>query len=158
MSCPFKDKWASGAAQVPPDHPPISQHAPSQPPNTAKPPTQPASCPFLSKQGAQPSPSDASAGHDTTKEPPSPPAVCPLGFGSSNKGPRLSPLHCIICKSLMYNCVVTECGHRFCAACISRTPDCPACGADVGTVSPDKDVQGEKARKQRKSGAFTPTQ
>ena len=68
------------------------------------------------------------------------PATCPLGFGSSS-GPKLTNLHCIICKSFMYDCVKTNCGHTYCRACIYRFQDCPTCGADVVSVQPDPESQ-----------------
>lgn len=82
---------------------------------------------------------DASSGgpsHASTTSSTAPPAAaatCPLGFGSSS-GPKLTNLHCIICKSFLYDCVKTNCGHSYCRHCISRFRDCPTCGADVVSV------------------------
>ncbi|KAL4517007.1 hypothetical protein Ndes2437B_g06628 [Nannochloris sp. 'desiccata'] len=68
------------------------------------------------------------------------PATCPLGFGSSS-GPKLTNLHCTICKSFLYDCVKTNCGHTYCRVCISRFQDCPTCGADVVSVEEDRESQ-----------------
>ncbi|GAB4813759.1 hypothetical protein N2152v2_000805 [Parachlorella kessleri] len=78
------------------------------------------------------------------------PAVCPLGFGGGALGPRMTELHCVLCRqvvvegagSLLHDCVVsTSCGHRFCSGCIERFEDCPLCGADIVGTEPDPEIQ-----------------
>ena len=41
---------------------------------------------------------------------------------------------CSSCRSFLYDCVKTNCGHQYCRHCISRFGDCPTCGADVTSV------------------------
>lgn len=45
-------------------------------------------------------------------------------------------------RSLFFDCVVTSCGHRYCAGCIRDARDCPACGADITSLAPDPQTQG----------------
>ena len=69
---------------------------------------------------------------------------CPLGFTSSASGRRaVSEWQCMICRSLLYDCVTTSCGHEFCRDCILKTKDCPRCGADVGELLSNIEKQGE---------------
>lgn len=69
-------------------------------------------------------------------------AVCPLGFGSS-RGPKLSTLHCPVCKGLLFDAhMSTSCKHTFCHSCLSRTRDCPVCGMDVQGVEPNTELAG----------------
>lgn len=69
-------------------------------------------------------------------------ATCPLGFGSSS-GPRLSSLHCPLCRSLLFDTHVTKgCSHKFCRDCIARFQDCPVCGMDITETVPDTKTQG----------------
>lgn len=57
---------------------------------------------------------------------------CPLGFGSSRpRGSHMGRLHCIVCRSIMYQASTTTCGHTYCTSCIEKFRDCPTCGADV---------------------------
>jgi hypothetical protein len=71
-----------------------------------------------------------------------PAAVCPLGFGSS-RGPKLSTLHCPVCKGLLFDAhMSTSCKHTFCHSCLSRTRDCPVCGMDVEAVEPNTELAG----------------
>ena len=73
-------------------------------------------------------------------------AKCPLGFGStdaSSKKQIESAWHCMICGSLLFDCVTTTCGHDFCRPCISKTADCPCCGADVGELRSNTTKQGK---------------
>lgn len=79
---------------------------------------------------------DTSVGRATEHKP----TTCPLGFGSRD-GPQLGTMHCIVCKSLMYNAVVTNCGHRFCRECVEKLRDCPVCGADVDLLEEDLKTQ-----------------
>lgn len=68
-------------------------------------------------------------------------AVCPLGFGSS-RGPRLSTLHCTLCRGLLHEPVTTDaCSHTFCRACITRARDCVICGADIKSLSPNEELE-----------------
>lgn len=72
-------------------------------------------------------------------------AVCPLGFGSS-RGPKLSSLHCPVCRGLLFDAHTTvACKHTFCHACISNTNDCPVCGRDVEGIEPNTEVAGVSA-------------
>ncbi|GIL72786.1 hypothetical protein Vretimale_4430 [Volvox reticuliferus] len=65
--------------------------------------------------------------------------ACPLGFGSAGAGKsELSPYHCVLCRGLLHDPVVTTgCRHTFCAFCVRRFRDCPTCGADIESTSPD---------------------
>jgi len=86
---------------------------------------------------------------DTTTSPPPlqqeqqhpPPTECPLGFGGSKQGPKLSNLHCIVCKCLYYDCTTSNCRHRFCRECATKFSDCPVCGHDITSWTPDPDTQ-----------------
>ena len=71
-----------------------------------------------------------------------PAAKCPMGYGQAD-GPQLSQFHCTLCKSLLFNCVVLSCSHRFCGDCVARFNDCPVCGADIDSRAPDKELQGK---------------
>ena len=68
------------------------------------------------------------------------PAACPLGFSSSQR-PKLGQFQCPLCRCLYYDCVTTNCGHRYCAACIAPFRDCPTCGADIASMAADEDTQ-----------------
>lgn len=88
-------------------------------------------CPFASKLGAGAPAEEAAA-----------PKTCPLGFGSA-RGPRLSTLHCPVCKGLLFDAhKVTSCQHTFCRSCISQTQDCPSCGRDVDGLEPNPELAG----------------
>jgi hypothetical protein len=112
--------------------------------------TAPASaCPFasafLGKQQGQPEegPSNASTGYKDTGTAAEPAGVCPLGF-SSAKGPKLSRLHCPLCKSLLFeSCKAVACQHIFCSFCIGPFADCPLCGRDIDGTEPDSESQGD---------------
>lgn len=45
-------------------------------------------------------------------------------------------------RSLFCDCVMTSCGHRYCAGCVQGARDCPACGADIESLEPDEETQG----------------
>ncbi|KAJ6240216.1 e3 ubiquitin-protein ligase [Anaeramoeba flamelloides] len=49
-------------------------------------------------------------------------------------------LNCSLCLGLMTRCVVTNCGHCFCASCIldyfDRSTKCPLCRSEVFTLYP----------------------
>ncbi|EFJ52003.1 hypothetical protein VOLCADRAFT_87094 [Volvox carteri f. nagariensis] len=66
-------------------------------------------------------------------------ATCPLGFGGQGAGKdELSPYHCVLCRGLLHDPVVTSgCRHTFCAFCVRRFRDCPVCGADIDSTKPD---------------------
>lgn len=71
-------------------------------------------------------------------------AVCPLGFGTA-RGPRLSTLHCPVCKGLLFDAhSINSCKHTFCRSCISQTRDCPSCGRDVDGLQPNSELAGER--------------
>jgi hypothetical protein len=89
-------------------------------------------CPFASKLRP--------AADDT---PAAPAATCPLGFGTS-RGPKLSTLHCPVCKGLLFDAhKVISCQHTFCRSCISQTRDCPSCGRDVDRLEPNSELAGK---------------
>ena len=90
-----------------------------------------------------PHPSSTYAPPPSSTGAPPPSAGCPLGFGRSKPGgPPLSLLHCPRCKSLFHDCVVLNCGHRFCGSCFGeKVRDCLACGADVSSRKPDPESQ-----------------
>ncbi|KAG1675764.1 hypothetical protein FOA52_012420 [Chlamydomonas sp. UWO 241] len=103
-------------------------------------------CPlgFTSLGGPATSSSGDAGGSDTTDLSTGlEPGVCPLGFGSAAGGaPRLSKLHCTLCRSYLHACTsVVPCGHRFCSFCITPFRDCPTCGADVERLAEETDVQ-----------------
>jgi hypothetical protein len=68
-------------------------------------------------------------------------AVCPMGFGSP-AGPKLSTLHCVLCRALLFEPVDTNCQHKFCRFCVERFSDCPLCGADITSLEPHGELQG----------------
>ncbi len=108
MSCPFKHMWASDGAQgakeapAPGDHDESAAHPVPGPPPSAPQniraggdaPSAPAApkCPFGFGARSTNAPAAPAAA-----APPTEPATCPLGFGSAS-GPKMSALHCIICK------------------------------------------------------------
>lgn len=53
----------------------------------------------------------------------------------------MSNLHCIVCKCLYYHCTTSNCGHRFCRDCATKFSDCPVCGHDITSWTPDPDTQ-----------------
>lgn len=86
------------------------------------------------QQEAPPSPAAAAA------------AVCPFGYTAA-AGPRLSTLHCCVCKTFMHEPTSCQpCGHMFCHFCISRLRDCPVCGCDIAGLQPETATQGAPGR------------
>jgi tetratricopeptide (TPR) repeat protein len=156
MSCPFKHMWASepAAQDTKPDSRNddlVSDSASKLASLSVKPGTEntddikstetgssPATCPM--GFGALAVASSGEGSSHAAAAPGAPGATCPLGFGSSS-GPKLTNLHCMICKSFLYDCVKTNCGHKYCRVCISRFQDCPTCGADVVSVEADAEAQ-----------------
>lgn len=69
------------------------------------------------------------------------PAQCPMGFTAAD-GPRMTELHCIICKSLLYDCIQLSCSCKYCRQCVAHFKDCPLCGADITSRTPDTALQG----------------
>ena len=69
------------------------------------------------------------------------PAQCPMGFTSSD-GPRMTQFHCVICKSLLYDCLQLSCSCKYCKHCVASFQDCPLCGADIKSRKPDPGLQG----------------
>lgn len=51
-------------------------------------------------------------------------------------------MSCILCRTLYFDAVQTQCGHRFCRECIGQFRDCPLCGNDTAPLTPDVDLQG----------------
>lgn len=88
----------------------------------------PATCPM----GYGPQPSTAEAPQT---------AQCPMGFSSAD-GPRMTEFHCVICKSLLYDTVQLGCSCRYCRHCVAAYNDCPLCGADISSRTPDPKLQG----------------
>ncbi|KAI8107455.1 hypothetical protein M9435_002484 [Picochlorum sp. BPE23] len=80
-------------------------------------------------------------GSNSSKERSAEVGTCPLGFGSGKEGPRMGLFHCIICKSIMFEASITNCGHTFCKHCIEKCRDCPACGADITDIQPNIEIQ-----------------
>lgn len=75
------------------------------------------------------------------------PATCPYGFGGPQTGPRMSVLHCTLCRSLLFEPAKADgCQHIFCCECLSKFRDCPVCGADIPGISHDPDSQRERLR------------
>jgi len=92
-------------------------------------------CPYATALAAQQASEAAAA----------PSGGCPLGFSAGGGGARggaLSALDCPVCRAMVYQPVRSKCGHKFCAACLSRFRDCPVCGADVapGEAAPDAEL------------------
>ena len=96
----------------------------------------PAVCPM--GQGSQPG--AAHAGLDDAESSPAP-AQCPMGFTAPD-GPRMTQLHCVICKSLLYNCVQLNCSCKYCKYCVANFSDCPLCGADITSRTAATELQG----------------
>ena len=69
------------------------------------------------------------------------PAQCPMGFTAAD-GPRMTAFHCVICKSLLYDCVQLSCACKYCRHCVANFRDCPLCGADITSRTPDTELQG----------------
>ena len=69
------------------------------------------------------------------------PAQCPMGFTASD-GPRMTQLHCVICKSLLYDCVQLSCSCKYCKYCVANFSDCPLCGADITSRTDATKLQG----------------
>ena len=69
-------------------------------------------------------------------------APCGPATGPPDASPRrrINPLR----RSIYFDCVRTNCGHRFCAHCISRCADCPVCGADISDRQSDAETQGAR--------------
>ena len=68
-------------------------------------------------------------------------AQCPMGFTAAD-GPRMTQLHCVICKSLLYDCVQLSCSCKYCRYCVSNFQDCPLCGADITSRTAEPELQG----------------
>jgi hypothetical protein len=84
------------------------------------------------------------------------PAVCPLGFGTA-RGPRLSTLHCPVCKGLLFEAhSITSCKHTFCRSCISQTRDCPSCGRDVDGLQPNSELAGGRETERAMHAGIAP--
>ncbi|KAL3148158.1 hypothetical protein ABBQ38_014440 [Trebouxia sp. C0009 RCD-2024] len=69
------------------------------------------------------------------------PAQCPMGFTAAD-GPRMTEFHCVICKSLLYDCVQLSCTCKYCRYCVAAYHDCPLCGADITSRTPEPKLQG----------------
>ena len=96
----------------------------------------PAVCPL----GYEPQ-SNAALSQTQADEDAQPPAQCPMGFSASD-GPRMTQFHCVICKSLLYDCVQLSCSCKYCRHCVQNFKDCPLCGADIHSRSPAPELQG----------------
>lgn len=131
MRCPFLRLKSIGASSSP------SLDAPS-------------ACPFHYKRGAQvqegkenpESAQDSTPGTKPNTDPEKDaPLVCPYGYGAAT-GPKLSALHCPLCRALIYESQESEpCGHIFCKYCLSRFRDCPLCGRDVKGSKPHEQTR-----------------
>ena len=69
------------------------------------------------------------------------PAQCPMGFTAAD-GPRMTQFHCVICKSLLYDCVQLSCSCKYCRYCVANFQDCPLCGADITNRTASPELQG----------------
>ena len=69
------------------------------------------------------------------------PAQCPMGFTAAD-GPRMTQFHCVICKSLLYDCVKLSCSCKYCRYCVANFQDCPLCGADITSRTAEPELQG----------------
>lgn len=89
-SCPFGHGAKGGAME-------------SAPPTAGK-------CPFGHKGSGGGGSSAAAAGEEAgpdrqQSEGQAEPAVCPLGFGRAPQGPRMSALHCMLCRWVGFGCI-----------------------------------------------------
>lgn len=73
-------------------------------------------------------------------------AQCPMGFSSAD-GPRMTEFHCVICKSLLYDCTQLGCSCKYCRHCVAAYNDCPLCGADITSRTSDPELQGMPTHK-----------
>lgn len=73
------------------------------------------------------------------------PAQCPMGFTAAD-GPRMTQFHCVICKSLLYDCVKLSCSCKYCRYCVENFQDCPLCGADITSRTAETELQGVPLR------------
>ena len=124
--CPFFYLWAGSSESNQNDDAEVATTS-----NTNNNATSSSSCPIMKYKegGFQSLPS----GSQTTK--------CPLGFGGgSQQGPRMGMLHCIVCKSIMYQASTTNCGHTYCKECAEKFKDCPTCGADITSIERNAEV------------------
>ncbi len=96
----------------------------------------PAVCPM--GHGSQPGAEHA--GLDDAESSPAP-AQCPMGFTASD-GPKMTQFHCVICKSLLYDCVQLSCSCKYCRYCVANFSDCPLCGADITSRTAATELQG----------------
>ena len=69
------------------------------------------------------------------------PAQCPMGFTATD-GPRMTQFHCVVCKSLLYDCVKLSCSCKYCRFCVANFQDCPLCGADITSRNAEPELQG----------------
>ena len=69
------------------------------------------------------------------------PAQCPMGFTAAD-GPRMTQFHCVVCKSLLYDCVKLSCSCKYCRYCVANFQDCPLCGADITSRTAVPELQG----------------
>lgn len=76
------------------------------------------------------------------------PAQCPMGFTAAD-GPRMTQLHCVICKSLLYDCVQLSCTCKYCRYCVASFQDCPLCGADITSRTAEPKLQGARSSTSR---------
>ncbi len=96
----------------------------------------PAVCPM--GHGSQPGAAHARLDDDESSPAP---AQCPMGFTASD-GPRMTQLHCVICKSLLYDCVQLSCSCKYCRYFVANFSDCPLCGADITSRTAATELQG----------------
>lgn len=150
--CPFASQLgaAAGAGGAPfPASCPMSGASANAAPAAAASAATPPSCPFSGASATKP-PSQAAAlvtsdAPGAAAAPAQQGGTCPLGFGGTGSGPRMSVLHCTLCRSLLFDAhKINGCGHVFCKECVSRFQDCPVCGADVTGLSPDTAAQGAR--------------
>ena len=78
---------------------------------------------------------------DTDARPDVAPAQCPMGFTAAD-GPKMTQFHCVICKSLLYDCVQLSCSCKYCRYCVANFQDCPLCGADITSRTAEPGLQG----------------
>ena len=103
-------------------------------------PVQQSSTPAVCPMGHGPQ-SAAADSQQEVDDASSAPAQCPMGFTAAD-GPRMTKFHCVICKSLLYDCVQLSCSCKYCRYCVANFTDCPLCGADITNRTDAPELQG----------------
>ena len=60
---------------------------------------------------------------------------------------QIEDLRCPICSELVYEPILTSCGHLFCGKCVSGQSSCPACGVELQHFRNHRDERKVKSLK-----------